>query len=186
MSVQIETTRTPAAAAKPAIAVSPCVLTTRTGFAFLVRPASPEDEPALAECFAHVTPAELRFRFLTGCREVGHHRLEAMTVIDHDTTENFLALLPDGTILASGLIATDAARERAEVAISIRADYRGRGISWTLLDHIARYAQQRGIKVIESIESRENRDAIALEQQMGFIVEPLAGDPTLVRVSRQL
>ncbi|KAB7643639.1 GNAT family N-acetyltransferase [Polymorphobacter fuscus] len=161
-------------------------LTTRSGFEFRVRPVAADDEAALADFFAHVTPEELRFRFLTACREVGHARLVAMTDIDHDQTENFLAVLDDGTIIASGLIATDADRARAEVAISIRSDHRGQGISWTLLDHIAQYAEARGIKVIESIEARENRAAIGLEKEMGFIVAPVAGDPTLIRLSRYI
>ena len=161
-------------------------LTTRTGFRFDVRPVTADDEPGLAEFFSHVTPDELRFRFLSGCREVGHDRLVAMTDIDHDRTENFLAVLPDGTIIATGLLAADPTLERGEVAISIRGDYKNRGISWTLLEHIARYAEARGIKVIESIEARENRAAIELEQQMGFTAEALPGDPTLVRVSRKL
>jgi GNAT superfamily N-acetyltransferase len=161
-------------------------LTTRTGFSFDVRPASPGDEAGLAEFFTHVTPDELRFRFLSGLKEVGHDRLVAMTAIDHDRTENFLAVLPDGRILATGLLACDAAMQRGEVAISIRADYKNRGISWTLLEHIARYAEARGIRTLESIEARENRAAIELEQEMGFTAEALEGDPTLVRVVRRL
>ena len=161
-------------------------LTTRTGFSFDVRPANPGDEAGLAEFFTHVTPDELRFRFLSGLKEVGHDRLVAMTAIDHDRTENFLAVLPDGRILATGLLACDAAMQRGEVAISIRADYKNRGISWTLLEHIARYAEARGIRTLESIEARENRAAIELEQEMGFTAEALEGDPTLVRVVRRL
>lgn len=161
-------------------------LTTRTGFAFDVRPASPDDEAGLAEFFTHVTPDDLRFRFLTGLSEVGHDRLVAMTAIDHDRTENVLAVLPDGRIIATGLLATDDSLDRGEVAISIRSDFKGRGISWTLLEHIARYAEARGIKLLESIEARENRRAIELEQQMGFTAEAIEGDPTLVRVVRKL
>jgi GNAT superfamily N-acetyltransferase len=188
MTDQIELPRTVTGAgpAGPVLVPAPVTLTTRCGFVFAVRPVRADDEPALAECFAHVTPAELRFRFLSGCREIGHDQLVAMTAIDHDRTENFLATLADGTIIASGLIASDAARERAEVAISIRAEYRDRGVSWTLLDHIAGYARASGIKVIESIETRENRAAIELEREMGFVVEAINGDPTLVRVSRRL
>lgn len=161
-------------------------LVTRTGFTFDVRPAGPDDEAGLAEFFTHVTPDDLRFRFLTGLSEVGHDRLVAMTAIDHDRTENVLAVLPDGRIIATGLLATDDNLDRGEVAISIRSDFKGRGISWTLLEHIARYAEARGIKLLESIEARENRRAIELEQQMGFTAEAIEGDPTLVRVVRKL
>ena len=68
-------------------------LITRTGFKFNVRPAQPSDEAALAAFFTHVTPDDLRFRFLTGLKTVSHDRLAAMTTIDHRQTENFLAFV---------------------------------------------------------------------------------------------
>lgn len=161
-------------------------LVTRTGYAFHVRPVTADDEPALAAFFTHVTPEELRFRFLSAVCEAGHAQIEAMTMVDHDRTETFIAEDADGLLIASGMLAADAARERGEVAISIRADHKNRGISWTLLEHIARYAEAHGIKVLESIEARSNRAAIELEQEMGFKAEAIAGDPTLVRVYRRL
>lgn len=165
----------------------PCELTARSGFRFRVRPASPDDEAALAEFFTHVSREDMRFRFLSSIREVGHARLVEMTAVDHDRTEDFLAFDTDGrTIIATAMLALDARRERAEVAIAIREDFKGRGIGWTLLEHVARYAEARGIKVLESVESRENHAAINLEREMGFTVESCPGDATLVIVKRQL
>lgn len=69
----------------------PVLLTTRTGFRVLVRPAGEADEAALAGLFAHVTAEDLRFRFLSSVRQVPHDQLVAMTKIDHRQTENFLA-----------------------------------------------------------------------------------------------
>ena len=161
------------------------LLTTRTGLSFDVRPARREDEAALADCFAHVAPDDLRFRFLTACKDVGHDRLVAMTDIDHDHVENFLAVLPDGTVIASALVSVDDGGERAEVAVAMRAEYRQRGVGWTLLDHVAHYVEARGVKLLESYESAENHAAITLEREMGFVTERVAGDPTVVRVSRR-
>lgn len=162
-------------------------LTTRTGYQFHVRPVRPEDESALGEFFTHVTPEDLRFRFLSAVPNVGHAFLARMVEVDHQRTEDFLAFAEDGTtIIANAMLAADAALERAEVAISIRADYKRRGISWTLLDHVARFAAAKGIKMIESIESRGNREAISLERDMGFSVTAYPGDPTLVLVSKAL
>jgi hypothetical protein len=45
-------------------------LTTRTGFRFEVRSAHREDETTFADLFTHVTPLELRFRFLGGVMDV--------------------------------------------------------------------------------------------------------------------
>ena len=162
-------------------------LTTRTGHQFHVRPVNERDERALAEFFTHVTPDDLRFRFLNGLNVVGHDRLDAMTQVDHRQTENFLAFAEDGrTVIASAVLACDAAMDTGEVAISIRSDYKNRGISWELLAHVARYAQFKGVETLQSIESYDNHAAIELERDMGFTARTYPGDPTLVVVERKL
>lgn len=161
------------------------MLTTWKDFAFRVRPAAPADEELLAEFFTHVSPDDRRFRFLTGINEVGHAQLEHLVAVDHDRSENFLAFDGD-TLIGTAMLAADAERERGEVAISLRADYKNRGIGWALLDHLARFAKARGIKRVQSVESRENRQALAVERDMGFKTEPYPGDPALVLVSKDL
>ena len=162
-------------------------LTTRSGFAFDVRAARPDDEAALADFFSHVAHEDLRFRFLTALNTVGHDLLELMTRVDHDRTENFLALDPETrTIIATAMVAANEKKERAEVALSIRSDYKKKGVSWTLLEHAARWAKARGFKSLESIESRENHQAIELEREMGFRAEEYPGDPTLILLRADL
>ena len=103
-------------------------LTTRTGFVFFTRPAAATDEADLGRFFEGVTPEDLRFRFLSSIRRVGHDRLEAMTSYDHRTTENFLAYDKDRTtIFATAMVAADPALETAEVAIVILPGYKNRG-----------------------------------------------------------
>ena len=161
------------------------LLTTWTGFEFRVRPATPDDEAALAELFAKVTPEDRRFRFLSCVKTVGHSLLERLTQADHQRSEDFLAFDGD-TLIATAMLAADAGMERAEVAISIRADYKHRGVGWTLLDHVARCAQRKGIRLLESVECRDNREAITLEKEMGFTATSYPGDATLVLVQKKL
>jgi threonine dehydrogenase-like Zn-dependent dehydrogenase/GNAT superfamily N-acetyltransferase len=161
--------------------------TTRAGVSFHVRPVQPNDEAALAEFFKHVTPEDLTFRFLGGVREVSHDRLVAMTSVDHHQTENFLAIGADGqTVIATAMLACDAALEKGEVAISVRADQKHKGIGWELLHHIAAYAEAKGVKVLESLENRQNRAAIDLEREQGFTTESFEEDPTLVLIRKRL
>lgn len=162
-------------------------LTTHTGFQFNVRPAKASDEAALGAFFSHVSVEDLRFRFLTGLKTVGHDRLVAMTAIDHRKTENFLAFVDgEAEIIATAMLACDDAMEIGEVAIAIRSDYKGKGISWDLLAHIAAYAKAKGLTTIQSIESRDNHAAIDMERQMGFVASPYPDDPVLVLVQRHL
>ncbi len=163
------------------------LITTRTGFRFTVRPVNLADEPGLTDFFAHVSHDDLRFRFLSGLNVVGHDRIVALAAVDHEATENFLAFdAESGAMIASGMLACDPGLERGEVAISIREDYKHRGVAWELLAHIARYAEAKGVKVLESIESADNHAAIDLEREMGFTAVPYPGDATLVLVSRKL
>ncbi|WP_258122801.1 GNAT family N-acetyltransferase [Mesorhizobium onobrychidis] len=161
-------------------------LTTHTGFRFAVRRARPEDEPTVAEFFTHVTPQDLRFRFLGGVKEVSHERLVAMTRSDDAHIHNFLAFSIDGMLIAVATLACDPADRAGEVAICIRADRKHLGVGWELLAHIANYAEGIGLETIESVENRENRSAIELERDMGFTVTTYPDDPTLVLVRRRL
>ena len=160
-------------------------LTTRSGLQIGVRPVSAADEALLAEFFTHVSKDDLRFRFLSGLEKVGADQIARLTHVDHARTEDFLAF--DGDLLvATAMVAADPAFETAEVAIAMREDYRGRGVGWTLLRHVARFAKAKGLRKLVSIESRANSAAIDLEREMGFRVTPCAGDSTLVSVEADL
>ncbi|MBZ9676164.1 GNAT family N-acetyltransferase [Mesorhizobium sp. ES1-1] len=161
-------------------------LTTHTGLRFEVRRARPEDEPALAEFFTHVTPDDLRFRFLGAMKEVSHERLVAMTRSDDAHVHNFLAVSDDGMLIAVATLASDAADRNGEVAICIRADRKHLGIGWELLAYISKYAERLGLSAIQSIESRENRAAIEVERDSGFTITTDPDDATLVLVRREL
>ena len=162
-------------------------LSTRTGFVFHVRPTRPADAPTVAEFFTHVTREDLRFRFLTSLDAVGPARITALTHVDHRWSENFLAFTHDGSMMiATAMLACDSGFERGEVAIAIRKDFKQHGIGWALLAHIARFADAKGVKVLEAIESRDNHAAIEVERNMGFMVKADPDDSTVLRVSREL
>lgn len=162
-------------------------LTAHTGFTFHVRPARPDDEAALGVFFEHVTPEDLRFRFLSSVKAVGHDRLVAMTKVDHRQTESFLAFEHEGgPVIATAMLACDAGLDIGEVAISISADYKNRGMGWELLGHLTRYAEAKGVKRLQSLENRSNRSAIQLEKELGFTSEAYPGDSTLVMLQKTL
>lgn len=161
-------------------------LVTRTGLRTHVRPVRPDDEAALGDLFAHVTPEDLRYRFLSGLRVVDHERLAVMTQVDYRRTITFLAFAEDGTtVIAAATLAADPDRERAELALATRADMKGRGVSWTLLEHVLRYAQAEGIGVVESIESADHEVALRMEREMGFTPKCDPDDPT-IRIARRV
>lgn len=155
-------------------------LETGSGFAFQVRPVRSDDEPLLADFFARVSPEDLRFRFLSGIERVDHDRLAAMVRVDYRRTISFLALDPEGSsVLAAAMLAADPDRTRAEVALATRADMKGRGVSWSLFEHVLRYARAERIAVVEALEFADHEAALRMEREMGFTCRTDPGDPTL-------
>lgn len=160
-------------------------ITTRTGARFHVRPVSVDDDYTIKDFFSHVSRPDLRFRFLTGINEVSPSQIAMLTHPDHLFSENFLVFTADGSMMvASGMLACDKSFDHGEVAIAVREDHKHHGIGWELLAHVARYADTKGLRSLESIESRDNHEAIELERDMGFVISDYPGDPTLVLVSR--
>ncbi|MGN6374585.1 MAG: GNAT family N-acetyltransferase [Sphingomonas sp.] len=162
-------------------------VTTRGGIHLAVRPARPGDEQLLDALFQHLTPDDLRFRFLSSVRHVAPEQIAAMTHIDHRKTENLLGFDEDkGELVSAAMLACDDRLDRGEVAIVVRRDYKAQGVGWEMLRMVTDYARSRGVGAIESIESRDNHAAIALEREMGFSAEDYPGDATLVLLRRQL
>jgi N-acetylglutamate synthase-like GNAT family acetyltransferase len=181
-----------AASASPAndhaIAVSKMTpLKTRTGFEFSVRPVEPIDEPALARLFDHVGKDDMRFRFLSAMKTPGHQALKNMIDVDHDRKEDYLAIAPDGkTIIASAVVAADAAKDCAEVAIAMHRDFKRKGVGWIFLEYVAAQEKAKGVRTLQSIETRENHEAIELERQMGFKATSYLGDASLILLELDL
>ncbi|MEJ2410472.1 MAG: GNAT family N-acetyltransferase [Novosphingobium sp.] len=160
-------------------------LTTRTGINLTVRPASKSDEPALGAFFDAVSDDDRRFRFLSASEHVSHEQMAPLLKADHFQSESFLAF-DDGELVASALLACDAGLDTGEIAVSVRSDYKGKGVGWALLDFLAGEAQERGVRRVISIESRDNHAAIELEREKGFVPEPFDHDPTLVLLAKTL
>ena len=161
------------------------VLITRSGLTLSVRSATPEDEGQLEEFFEQVSEEDRRFRFLNAQPHVGHEQLRPIVEADHFRSESFLAFDAEtGELVASGLLACDQPMEVAEIAVSVRSDYRNRGVGWAMLDLLAGEAQRRGVREVMAIEDRDNHAAIELEREKGFEPRAFEGDPHLVILAK--
>ncbi|WP_293969088.1 GNAT family N-acetyltransferase [Sphingomonas sp.] len=161
-------------------------LTTRTGLALHVRTAGEEDKAALADLFRHVGAEHLRERFSSTMLEVDDARLSTMACADDPTLVTFLAFLGDGTLVACATLCDNQDGESADVALSVHRDWRGRGVSWTLLEHVLVYAEAHGLREVTSLETPEERAAINLEREMGFVVRLASASPVELKLSKLL
>ena len=164
-------------------------LTTLSGLRLNIRPAAPEDEMTVREFFASLGPDDLRFRFLSPMPRLCESLYDTLLRVDHVRTEDYLVFVDeDGEdrMVASAMLSCDPETKTAEVAISVHPSFRNKGVGWSLLDFIARDAEQRGMKVLQSIECPDNRGALEVEKDLGFEISFYPGDPRLNLVSKRL
>lgn len=162
-------------------------LVTRTGIVLDVRAATPADANALATFFDAVSDEDRRFRFLAAADHVGHAQLEPLIHAERYSSQSYLAFdSQDDTLVASGVLASDAEGDTGEIAVSVRADYKGKGVGWAMLDYLAKQARTNGLRQVISIEARANHAAIEVERDKGFLPQPCEGDPTVVVLAKTL
>ncbi len=160
---------------------------TRAGLALDVRAVTVQDEPLFEQFFEKVSDEDRRFRFLNAAAHVGHQQLQPIVEVDHFRSESFLAFdRANGELVATGMLACDKPMEVAEIAVSVRADYRGQGVGWAMLDVLAKEASRRGATEVIAIEDRDNHAAIELEREKGFVPREFPGDAHLVILAKEL
>jgi len=161
--------------------------TLQDGTPILVRPLRPEDEPLLHTFHERVTAEDLRLRFFALIKDFSHVFLARLTQLDYAREMAFAAL--DGTtgeIIGVIRLHADANYEKAEYAILIRSDVKGRGLGWKLMELMIRYARSEGLKQIDGQVLRENTMMLQMCHEFGFQVADDPGDRTVKIVSLKL
>ena len=157
------------------------------GTSILVRPLRPEDEPLLHTFHERVTAEDLRLRFFAPIKEFSHLFLARLTQLDYARAMAFAAL--DGTtgeIMGVVRLHADANYEKAEYAILIRSDLKGRGLGWKLMELMISYARSEGLRQIEGQVLRENIMMLQMCTELGFEVADDPADATIKVVSLKL
>jgi acetyltransferase len=142
------------------------------GRRLLLRPIRPEDEPALKEAVAGLTPEEARLRFFVPTRTLDHVAAARFTQLDYDR-EMALVLTEPGSpgrtpIYAVVNLSATPDRASAEYAVLVRHDMVGMGLGVLLMRRIIDYARARGIGEITGDVLRDNRTMLRLCEVFGF------------------
>ena len=104
-------------------------VTIRDGRTFLLRPIRPEDEPLIQQMITRCTPEDIRLRFFASLKSISHEMAARMSQIDYHRE---MALVAEGeedgvkTVFGVVRIAADPNNERAEYAVMVRSDMKGR------------------------------------------------------------
>jgi acetyltransferase len=161
--------------------------TLRDGTVIRLRPVRPEDEPLLQDLARHMNADDLRLRFFTPVTTLSHQLLARLSQIDYDRAMALIARLAvEGTALGIVRFAADPDNRRAEFAVSVRSDWKGRGLGYLLLTRIIEVARQRGLGEIFGEVLRENDAMLRVARALGFSVAAHPQEAHLLRLTKPL
>jgi acetyltransferase len=153
----------------------------RDGTVLRVRPVRPEDEPLLLDLAAHMSPEDLRLRFFTPVHGLTHAVAVRLSQLDYDREMALLAK-HDGAAVGVAHFFADPDNRRAEYAIAVRSDWKGRGVGYLLMQSLIATAGNRGIGELFGEVLRENQPMLQMCRELGFttVPDPLDAGVTLV------
>jgi acetyltransferase len=157
----------------------------RDGTPITLRPVRPEDEPLLQDLFAHMSSEDIRLRFFAPIRELGHSLAARLSQIDYDREMALLAE-HDGATLGVARYFADPDRLRAEYAVAVRSDWKGRGVGYVLMTRLIEVARQAGIGELVGDVLHDNQPMLDMCRELGFALAANSSDGTLVAVSKRL
>ena len=157
------------------------------GTKVFVRPVRPEDEDMLRAFLGRITAEDLRLRFFAPVRHFSHAFLSRLTQLDYARAMAFVALdETSGEPIGVVRLHADSNYEKAEYAVLVRSDLKGRGIGWMLMELIIRYGRSENLKRIEGQVLQENTSMLDMCRELGFEVGEDPSDYTLKFVRLEL
>ena len=159
----------------------------RDGTRLFLRPIRPEDEPLLHELAANMSAEDLRMRFFAPIRGLTHRLAARLSQIDYDR-EMALVAFPEagGPALGVARFSADPDNTRAEYAIGVRTDWKGRGLGYLLMTRLIEVARGRGLGELVGEVLRENAAMLQMARELGFSIARDPVDPSLVEVRKPL
>jgi acetyltransferase len=146
------------------------------GRTILLRPIRPEDAEQHYAFFRLLDPEDIHFRTFTQIRDLEASQLARLTQIDYDREMAFIATGKDpGTnvdTLGVARAVTDPDNDKAEFAIILRSDLKGRGLGRLLLGKLIAYCRARGTRELVGEALTHNDRMIALARAFHFEVTP--------------
>ncbi len=152
---------------------------------YAVRPIRPEDEPALRRFADEVDNRDLWHPFFVPLRARTHETAARLSQIDYDREMTLVAW--DGERVAGLVRSTaDPDADAAECAVIIRADLREQGLATRLLQEMLRVIAALGAHHAVLVFPATLERVLAMSHELGFMVEPVAEDPSQVCAVKDL
>ena len=179
--IRIEASELGVLAPNPRLAIRPypnqweAAAETHTGMRVLIRPIRPTDEMLYGGLLEKLSAEDIRFRFLSPRKEFSHSFVARFTQIDYARSMAFVAISEDQSeLLGVARLAADPDYISAEYAVIVRSDLKGRGLGWTLMHHLIRYAESEGLRDLHGYVLAANERMLKMCRELGF---DIAADP---------
>jgi acetyltransferase len=157
------------------------------GTQIFVRPLRPEDEPQIRGFHEKISADDLRLRFFAPIKEFSHAFLARLVQLDYARAIAFVAIdETSGEFLGVVRMHADSNYEKAEYAVLVRSDLKGRGIGWKLMELMICYARSEGLRRIEGQVLQANVMMLQMCREFGFQIADDPDDRTVKVVSLQL
>jgi acetyltransferase len=162
-------------------------LVLKDGWKVDVRPMRPEDEPAIVKLLQQVSPEDIRLRFFHSMKEFSHQFVGRLTQLDYARSMAFVAIDPaTKDVVGAVRLHSDSCYEKAEYAILLRSDLKGRGLGWALMQLLIDYGRAEGWKSLFGEVLHENTPMLAMCRDIGFKIGADPDEPRVAIVSFDL
>lgn len=153
----------------------------------MLRPIRPEDEWLYEAFLDRVTTADMRSRFLAAQSRLPHKFIARLTQIDYAREMAFVAIdAVSGALSGVSRLSADPDLERAEFAVLVASDIKGRGLGWQLMQVLIDYARAEGIGELFGSVLAENATMLKMCSELGFQIENDPHDGSVRQVTLQL
>jgi RimJ/RimL family protein N-acetyltransferase len=138
----------------------------RNGSSVVIRPLATGDVAAIWSWFSGLGVETRHARFLGSLDRLDRRMLSELAGVDHVDREAIAAIPQDGTTVGIARYSR-IDRRRAEVAVAVGDEWRGKGIATMLLKRLTARARSAGIEQFIAICLASNHTAIRLLSRLG-------------------
>ena len=120
-------------------------------------------------------------------KELTHPFIARLTQLDYARAMAFIAIEESsGHMLGVVRLHANADYDKAEYAVLVRSDRKGRGLGWLLMRQMIDYARAEGLQRVEGQVLQENTEMLTMCRELGFEIAPDPQDADLCIASLRL
>lgn len=158
--------------------------TMKDGTSVRIRPIRPEDEPLAVKFHESLSEESIYFRYFHMIKlqtRVAHERLSRLCFIDYDREMALVAIHKDSEtgerkMMGVARLSKLYGKDEAEFSMIISDRYQCQGLGTELLNRLLEVGKDEGLSYVTAEILSENRAMQHVCQELGFELEPVAGE----------